>query len=142
MTYRSKLAFSRRRRGAEILEMSLALGVLMTLVFGGVEFGYFVFVKHSIQAAAREGARNAVLVGATNANVTTAVANAMKNVGLTNSGYTVTTSPSDITTASSGTEITVTVSCTWGVVGQGVRPLSLISASKPIAVSVVMMKEG
>lgn len=120
----------------------MALGVLMSLVFGGVEFGYYVFVKHAIQAATREGARTSVLVGSTNASVNTAVSNAMTNAGLSGSGYTVTTSPTDITTAASGAEITVTVSCTWGVVGAGVRPLSLISTSKAMTVSVVMLKEG
>jgi Flp pilus assembly protein TadG len=122
--------------------MAMALGVLMSLVFGGVEFGYYVFVKHAIQAATREGARTAVLVGSTNSSVTTAVSNAMTNAGLSGSGYTLTTSPTDITTAASGSEITVTVSCTWGVVGQGVRPLSLISSTKVMSVSVVMLKEG
>ena len=122
--------------------MSLALGVLLSLVFGGVEFGYYLFVKHAVQTATREGARTAVLVGATNATVTSAVSTAMKNAGLSGSGYTLTTSPSDVSTAAAGSEVTVTVSCTWGVVGQGLRPLSLISASKSISVSVVMLKEG
>lgn len=142
MTRRTEKRSPRRRRGAEVLEMAMGLMVLMSLVFGGVEFGYYVFVKHAIQAATREGARNAVLVGATNSNVTTAVATAMTNAGLAGSGYTVTTSPADITTAASGTQITVTVKCTWGVVGAGVRPLSLISAGKAMNVSVVMLKEG
>jgi len=137
-----KTKSARRHRGSEVLEMSMALGVLMSLVFGGVEFGYYVFVKHAIQAATREGARTSVLVGSTNASVNTAVSNAMTNAGLSGSGYTVTTSPTDITTAASGAEITVTVSCTWGVVGAGVRPLSLISTSKAMTVSVVMLKEG
>jgi len=137
-----KKRFWRRRRGAEILEMSMALSVLLTLIFGGVEFGYFVFVKHAIQAATREGARTAVLVGSTNANVNTVITNSMTNAGLAGSGYTIATSPTDITTAASGTPITVTVKCTWGVVGQGVRPLSLISASKAMTVTVVMLKEG
>src|SRR5882724_300550 len=119
-----------RRRGAEIIEMGISMGVLMALVFGGVEFGYFFFVKHSLQTAAREGDRVAVLSGSTNSTVNTAIANAMSNAGLTNSGYTVTTIPANISAAASGTEITVTVSCTWGTVGAAFRPLALISSSK------------
>lgn len=122
--------------------MGISLGVLLALVFGGVEFGYYFFVKHAIQTAAREGDRTAVLKGSTNASVNTAVANAMNIAGLSGSGYTVTTFPGDITTAASGSEITVTVSCKWGVVGQAFRPLALIGSNKAMTVSVVMLKEG
>jgi len=137
-----RLALTRHRRGAEVVEMGLALGILTALIFGGVEFGYYIFVKHAVQTATREGARTAVLVGSANSNVTTAVSNVMRSAGLSNSGYTLSTSPTDITSAASGSQITVTVSCTWGTVGSGVRPLSLISAGKVISVSVVMLKEG
>src|SRR5882724_6477795 len=94
-----------RRRGAEIIEMGISMTVLMALVFGGVEFGYFFFVKHALQTAAREGDRVAVLSGSTNSTVNTAIASAMSNAGLIYSGSTVSTTPGNIQTTVSGTEI-------------------------------------
>src|SRR5688500_4236036 len=79
-----------RRRGSATLETALALLVLFPLTFGMIEFSYFFYIKHSIQGAAREGARTAILPDATNATVTTAITNAMTMAGLQSSGYTVT----------------------------------------------------
>lgn len=131
-----------RRHGVELLETAFTLVVLMSLVFGGVEFGYYMFVKHALQTACREGARTAVLSGSSNTTVNNAVASAMGSAGLLSSGYVVTTTPTSVSTATSGSQITVTVSCTWGTVGAAFRPLALISASKSMSVSVVMVKEG
>ena len=76
-------SFARRRprRGAAVLEAALVLPLLMILIFGGIEFGYAFFVKHSLQNAARSGARAGV-VADSNAEVQTAVDNALSGMGL------------------------------------------------------------
>lgn len=130
----------RSRRGNAILEAALVLPILLLLAFGTVEFGYYFYVRNNLQGAAREGARAAIVPSATNSDVNTAVANAMSTYGLQNSGYTITLSPSDVSGASSGTAITVTVQCTWGTVG--IRPLQLISTSKILTGRAVMRREG
>jgi Flp pilus assembly protein TadG len=107
------LRTANRRKGAALLETALALLVLIPLTLGMIEFSYFFFAKHSIQGAAREGARAAILPDATNSKVTTAVQNAMTMAGLNNSGYTVTLSPSNVASAAAGTQISVTVQCNW-----------------------------
>jgi len=127
------------RRGNAVIEAVLVIPILLLLAFGTVEFGHFFFVKHNLQGAAREGARAAIVSGATNADVTSAVSASMTASGLQNSGYTVTTNPSDVSTAGSGTNISVAVECTWGNVG--VRPMGMISATKQARGTTVMRKE-
>ena len=128
-----------RRRGNAVIEAVLVIPILLLLAFGTVEFGHFFFVKHNLQGAAREGARAAIVSGATNSDVTSAVSASMTASGLQNSGYTVTTNPSDVSTAGSGTNISVAVECTWGNVG--VRPMGMISGTKQARGATVMRKE-
>jgi Flp pilus assembly protein TadG len=134
-----------RQRGNAVLDMALVLPILLALAFGTVEFGYYFYVKHNVQAAAREGARAAIVPSAVAGDVTTAVQNVMTAAGLGSSGYT--TSVTDIngnainvSTATAGTAIKVTVQCTWGNVG--VRPLGVISSTKIVTGNTVMRKEG
>ncbi len=130
------------RRGNAVLETALVLPILLALSFGLVEFGYFFYVKHNLQGAAREGARVAITPSATNTDVTNAILAALTPAGLHTSGYTVTLDPSDVSAAATGSNITVTVSCTWGTVGAGFRPMGLISAGKSVTGVAVMRKEG
>ena len=86
-----------RRRGNAVMEAALVLPILLSLSFGTVEYGYFFYVKHSLQGAAREGARAAIVPTATNADVTTAVNAAMSAAGLSGIGYVTTPSPATVT---------------------------------------------
>ena len=53
----SQTRVRRNRRGNALLDAALVLPILLSLTFGTVEYGYFFFVKHSMQGAAREGCR-------------------------------------------------------------------------------------
>ena len=129
----------RSRRGSEILETALVLPILLLVAFGTVEFGYWFYVEHNLQGAAREGARAAIPPGATNDDVTAAVNSLMSASGFSSTDYTVTCSPNPVTDADTGDLITVTVQANWTQIG--VRPLSLISAPTIRGVA-VMRKEG
>src|SRR4051812_39614156 len=143
MKYRTFNMNRRRRfRGSAVQDAALVFPILLSLTFGTVEYGYYFYVKHTLQGAAREGARAAITPTATNALVTTAVSAAMTAAGLQNSGYTLTPSPSDVSTVAAGQPITVSVSCSWGTVGAGFRPLGLISTTKSVTGVTVMRKEG
>jgi Flp pilus assembly protein TadG len=131
---------SRDRRGNAIIEAALVLPILLLLAFGTVEFGHYFYVRNNLQGAAREGARAAILASAANADVTSAVANAMSVYGLQSSGYTITISPSNVNGLAEGTAVSVTVQCTWGTVG--IRPFQLMSANKSLIGRAVMRKEG
>jgi Flp pilus assembly protein TadG len=131
-----------RRKGNVILEAALVLPILLLLAFGTIEFGYYFYVKNNVQGAAREGVRASIAPGATNADVNAAVAASMTTSGLSQSGYTVTTVPADVSTATPGASIRVTVQCAWGVVGGGARPMRLMSANKSVRGNASMRKES
>ncbi len=132
-----------RSRGVSIVEMALVLPILLMLSFGIVDYGYYFYVKSTIQGAAQSGARAAIVSGATNANVTSAVSTVMTAAGLQSSGYTVTTNPTDVSTAASGSTVTVTVACSWGTVGYHNLPTAMggIPSSKQVTCSAAMRKE-
>jgi Flp pilus assembly protein TadG len=134
---------SRFRRGAAVLETAIVMSLLIMLSFGTAEYGYFFFVKNMLMGAAREGARAAIASTSTNTNVTTAVANVMTAAHIASNQYTVTTSPSSVSSATPGTAITVTVTCTWGTVGITPLPPAMggIATSKQVTGAAVMRRE-
>lgn len=97
-----------RRRGAAVVEFALIAPVFFTLVLAIIEFGRMMMVQQVLVNAAREGARASVLPGETDAQVTSVVSNYMSASGI--SGYTQTLSPTEASGASSGTNMTLTVS--------------------------------
>ncbi len=135
-----------RRRGSAVIEASLALPVLLYFSMGMVEFGQFFYAKHTVQSAARDGCRQAILGTATQSAATTAVSNTMSAAGFASSGYTLTftntagtTTYSDVSTVAAGTAIKTTVTVNYGSVG--VRPLGVIPANKQVIGITTMIKE-
>jgi len=63
----------RRERGAVAVEFALVLPLLLLLVLGGIDWGYYFFASEVITNVAREGASVAVLPGYTDAMVTSRV---------------------------------------------------------------------
>ncbi len=57
------------RKGSAVLEMALILPILLTLLFGIIEFSRVLSVKQVITNAAREGARERHRRGARSAAV-------------------------------------------------------------------------
>jgi Flp pilus assembly protein TadG len=83
----------RRRRGAATLEAALVLPVVITFLFGILEYGRYVMMLQVVTNASREGARyavehtspvtiNGVTYGNGTSDVTNAVTNAMAGVQL------------------------------------------------------------
>jgi len=52
---------SHRARAAAIVEFAVILPLLLTILFGIIEYGYVFMVRQTLQHAAREGARIACL---------------------------------------------------------------------------------
>jgi Flp pilus assembly protein TadG len=100
-----------------MLELALSLPLFLLLVLGIIEFGRAIMVHQMLTNGAREGARHAILPGATDAQVHQTIDNYMSNAGI--SGYSRTVSPS-ASTAASGTTISVTVSVPYSSVSWGV----------------------
>jgi Flp pilus assembly protein TadG len=119
--------------------------VLISLTFGAIEFGDYFFVKHTLEAAAREGARNGITDTATNTTVQTAVTNVLTAAGGTSWGTVTAITDTNgnsinVATTTAGNPIEVEVSCTWGVCG--LRPMQLIGYNKQVVGSCVMRKES
>ena len=85
-------------RGAAVVELAVVLPLLLTLVFGIIEFGWIFMVRETLVNSSREGCRVAILQGSTEQDVTDQVAASMAGAGLTSYTVEVTSStPSDPT---------------------------------------------
>lgn len=74
-----------RARAAAVVEFAVVLPLLLTILFGIIEYGWVFMVRQSLQTAAREGCRVAILQSSTEpyAAVLARVAEVMEPTGLT-----------------------------------------------------------
>jgi Flp pilus assembly protein TadG len=91
--HRNWPAARHRHRATAIVEMAVVTPLLLTLVFGVIEFGWVFMVRQSLTNAAREGCRVAVLQNSTESQVLARVDSYMAGTGLT--GYSVDYTPSN-----------------------------------------------
>lgn len=80
-----------RRRAAVTVEMAITLPVMFLVVFGAVEFGRMNMLRHTVDNAAYEGARKAIVPGATAAQAEAEARRVMDTIGT--KGVTVTVTP-------------------------------------------------
>ena len=98
----------RNRKGAAAVEFALVAPLFFFLVFGMIEYGRMIMVQQVITNASREGARQAVLDGATVDEVQAVVDEYLENGSIT--GATVAVSPDPPSSAAFGDPVTVSVS--------------------------------
>lgn len=81
---------STRKRAAAIVEFAIVLPLLLTVLFGIIQYGWVFMIRQTLQMAAREGCRVAVLPTSVEpyTNVRTRIDEVMSTTGLTT--YTVT----------------------------------------------------
>jgi Flp pilus assembly protein TadG len=96
-----------RRRGAAVVEFAVVLPLLLTILFGIIEYGWVFMVRQTLQTAAREGCRLAVLQTTTEpyTNVLDRVSQVMGPTGLTT--YTVTMTHATSTNPVESVEVTI-----------------------------------
>jgi len=96
-----------RARAAAVVEFAVILPLLLTILFGIIEYGWVFMVRQTLQTAAREGCRLAVLQTSTEpyANVLSRVADVMGPTGLTS--YEVTMTHATATTPVETVSITI-----------------------------------
>ncbi len=119
------------------MEFAVVAPVLFLLIFGMIEFGRMVMVQQVLTNASREGARIAVLDGATTSDATTAVQNYL--AGASVSGATVTVTPNPPSSAGYGEPVTVTVSVGFDQVSWLPAPMFL--GGRQLTASSVMRRE-
>ena len=130
------------RRGAAAVEMAIVLGLLILLVFGIIEMGRAIMVNQVITNAAREGARRAVIPGATDAQVQARIDQYLAAANIT--GFTRTIeingSPGSLTGAPAHAQVGVSISVPYSNVSYGI--FNLISPSRTFVARVNMRRES
>ena len=115
--------YRKQRRAAAVVEFAIVAPLFFLLVFGMIEYGRMVMVQQVITNASREGARRAVLDGASATEVQEEVDDFLSQSSI--SGADVTIDPADPSTAAYGDPITVTVSIDFDEVSWLPSPMYL-----------------
>lgn len=74
--------WSRKPRGAAAVEFALVLPLLLTILFGTIEWGYYFFTRQIVINSAREGARVGTLQSMQSSDAVTAAKNYLTGSGL------------------------------------------------------------
>lgn len=127
----------KNRRGVAAVEFAVVAPLFFLLILGMIEFGRMIMVQQVITNGSREGARLAVLDGATTSEVTSAVENYLRNSAV--NGATVTVAPDPPSSAGYGEPVTVTVSVPFNQVSWLPSPMFL--GGNTLVASTVMRRE-
>jgi len=100
-----------RRRGSESVEAAVTLPVVLLIVFAGIEYGWAVLKSVQLDHAAREGAREASMFGASAGSIEARVQGNLANLGIPDA--TVSVDPQDPAAVAAGTPITVEVQVSY-----------------------------
>jgi Flp pilus assembly protein TadG len=131
----------RARRGASAVEFAIVAPIFVLFVFGMIEYGRMVMVQQVLTNATREGARLAVLDGATRDEILDAVVDycSSSRVGIDTSNVTLT--PNDPDTAEFGDPVTVSIGVPFSDVSWLPSPMYL-GATQLNATSVMRKESG
>lgn len=129
----------RRRSGIAAIEMALLLPLLLTLVFGMIEYGSLFWRGQQVANAARNGARRGIMAGATATDVTGAVDQTMLASGMGATNYTVVLTPANPASLASGAAFTVQVTVPYADIKLTGFP---VPTPTQVIRSVTMAKEG
>lgn len=125
------------RTGAVLVETALVIILLLGLCFGVMEYGHYVYTRHTLESACQVGARQGILRDSTAQEITDRIEGEMAAAGFDPSEF-------DFVVAGYGddteTDISVSIEVVWGEIG--IRPLGLISSDSRVRASVTMRKEG
>ena len=127
----------RNRRGAAVVELAFTAPILFMLVFGMIDVGRAVMVQNLITNAARDGARSAVLDGASASEIETQVAEYLAASSI--NGAIATVSPNPLSLADLGDPVSVNVQVPFGSVSW--LPSSLYFKDANLQATVVMRRE-
>jgi Flp pilus assembly protein TadG len=118
-----------RRRGNALIETAFVLPFVLWVVLGALTYSEAYLLRNTLQGAAREGARTAIIQTATKDEAIAAAKAMMKAAGYDESKTTVSvtqtngTNISKLSDVNPGTLIKVTVGYKWKDVPAGRRPL-------------------
>lgn len=108
-----------RRKGLAAAEAAVCIPFVVVFALASIEACSMIYLKQSVTIAAYEGARTGNALGATSSDVDSVCQQIFADRGI--SGATVQTTPSEISTASSGQYFSV--SCSAPCAGNSLLPL-------------------
>ncbi len=126
MTHKNRLP---HRRGATIVEFAITAPIVFLLFFAAFEFSRMNMVRHTMDIAAYEGAREGIVSGATGDEVVTRVNSLLSNVAVRAANVTVTPLVIEPTTRDVTVEIEVPVAANSWVTPRFLGNLRLRSRS-------------
>ncbi|RCS54241.1 pilus assembly protein [Bremerella cremea] len=121
--------FRLNRSGAAVVEFAIVAPLFILLIFGMIEYGRMVMVQQVITNASREGARRAVLDGATTSTAVAAVNEFLDTAAVNSGSVEVIVSPDPPENAGYGGAVTVTVSVPFSKVSWLPSPMYLGSTT-------------
>lgn len=125
-----------KRSGAAVVEFAVVAPLLLLLVLGTIEYGRFVVVQQVLTNAAREGARQAAIDGATSSSVVQVVSDYCTDAQVAGVTVSVSVNPS---VAAPGLPITVTAQTSFDQVSWFPAPIYLQGAT--VSASSTMRRE-
>jgi Flp pilus assembly protein TadG len=144
-----KKRIGKKCRGLATVEMALVLPLLLLVSLGAIRYGHLFLIAQQITNAARNGARTAIRVGATNTDVTTTVDAYMSAAGIPTGQYTLTLTPGNVSAPPTGSVQagdSVTVRITVPSANVDVLHVPLFTNFEPanwsLGATVTMAKEG
>ena len=129
------------RRGVAAVEFALIAPVFLLLVLGVIEFGRLLMVQQVLTNASREGARRAVVEGATVAEVKQVVSDCLTNASISSTATTINVTPSSLSAITFGDDVAVSASISfndvswipspWFLNGTSLTASSMMSGERP-----------
>lgn len=105
---RSRSRIAEKRRGTVVVELAIVAPILVVIFLGMVEVSRGIMVQQIITNAAREGAREAIMEGATISDVQTSVTEYLANSTISGATVSVTPDPT-VVVARQGITVTVNI---------------------------------
>lgn len=130
----------RKRCGAAAVEFALVAPIFFFMVLGMVEVGRAITVQQILTNASREGARRAVLDGATSAEVTTFITDYLDGAALPGASATVSFPQGNPENASFGEPVEVQILIPYSAVSWVPTPMYL--GNQNMSASTVMRREA
>ena len=123
-----------------MVEFAIVAPLFFLLVFGMIEYGRMVMVQQVITNASREGARRAVLDGATTSEVKTKVNSYLESAGIEQNDDYISVSPDPPTNAGYREPVSVTVTVPFSEVSWIPAPMFLQGVD--LSATTVMSRES
>ncbi len=129
-----------KRRGATAVEFSLTMVVVVTILMGLFEFSRVSMLRHAVETAAYEGAREAIPPGANVEDAVAAANQSLQSMGIQFGTVTVSPNPIEETTTQVNVEVTIPLAQNSWLVPRYVQSgitgsISLMTERSPIVLA-------